>query len=179
MRAHRSNFEIPHIQAWSYFLILGIGFHSLGCGTTELTTVDPFETTETEDCLNCGLEPEPEHEVTDSPGYAIDVFPLEMTFFLDAMPEELHINEPLQITNVTEVFDVHDWHAMDKVQKEIGLEDVIIFRNFTGTQHLQRHYYQIHDVLKRNSTYFEIILLKCTCFVCVRIVLSFRLCAEI
>lgn len=101
MRAHRSNFEIPQIQAWSYFLVLGIGFHLLGCGTTELQTVDPFEPTETEDCLNCGLEPEPEHEVTDSPGYAIDVFPLEMTFFLDAMPEELHINEPLQITNTS------------------------------------------------------------------------------
>ena len=101
MGAHRSKFAMPRIQMCSHLLTLTLGLQLAGCGGAELQPIDNAVHTEEEDCLNCGLEPEPAHEVTGSLGYAIDVFPLEMTFFLDAMPEELHVNEPLQITNTS------------------------------------------------------------------------------
>ena len=101
MGAHRSNFEISPMRTCSYLYQLSLGFLLLGCGGSELQPLDSVTYSDTENCLNCGLEPEPEHEVTGSVGYAIDVFPLEMTFFLDAMPAELHVNEPLQITNTS------------------------------------------------------------------------------
>ena len=101
MGAHRSNLEISPMRTCLYLFPLSLGFLLLGCGGSELKPLDSVTYSDTENCLNCGLEPEPEHEVTGSVGYAIDVFPLEMTFFLDAMPEELHVNEPLQITNTS------------------------------------------------------------------------------
>lgn len=73
----------------------------IACGSPSLQSAAPTELGEDENCLNCGLAPEPEHEVSDSAGYAIDVFPMEMTFFLDEMPSQLEVVEPLQITNTS------------------------------------------------------------------------------
>jgi hypothetical protein len=104
MGVHRSNFiDSSNLRSLvlKTFITSLLPVFLLACGNSNLQTVTSNELSEDESCLNCGLAPEPEHEVSDSAGYAIDVFPMEMTFFLDEMPTDLHVVEPLQITNTS------------------------------------------------------------------------------
>ena len=101
MGAHRSNFYNHRSVLQKFTNLVALSFLLLACGSAELTPIESPQKEISEDCLNCGLEPEPAHEVSESLGYAIDVSPLEMTFFLDEMPAELDVVEPLQITNTS------------------------------------------------------------------------------
>lgn len=104
MGAHRSNLIDPQCHRGWFPRVLLFSLISVflaACGHPELQSATPSVLEEDESCLNCGLAPEPEHEVGESLGYAIDVFPMEMTFFLDEMPSELRVVEPLQITNTS------------------------------------------------------------------------------
>ena len=88
MGVHRSNSTSPLTLTGKVLAVsLAIAF-STGCGDTPLqAAIAPAGATAEEDCLNCGLEPQPDPEVIESAGDPIDVFPMELTFFLDEMPE--------------------------------------------------------------------------------------------
>ena len=100
MGAHRSNSTSTLTLTGKVLAVSLAVVLSTGCGDTPLqATIAPASAAADEDCLNCGLEPQPDPEVLESAGDPIDVFPMELTFFLDEMPEELLVEQTLTIEN--------------------------------------------------------------------------------
>lgn len=101
MGVHRSNSKLTVLPTLRIIAASAIVFLGAGCGDAPLDTSLEHVGQSEGDCLNCGLEPEPETEFAQSSGDPIDVFPMEVTFFLDQMPEELLVEQMLTIENTS------------------------------------------------------------------------------